>query len=156
MTKQRLKILSKYEINELYNIPHFNSNEKEKYFSLDKKEYEAMSKCGSLASKLHFTLQLGYFKAASQFFNCAFDTVTKDVDFVLKKYFENAKLHVNTISKQTRHTNQASIAKILNYQTDKSIIQENAIAFLKNYFSLPDNNRKILLKMHPLIAYPVI
>jgi hypothetical protein len=64
MTKQRLKILSKSEINELYDIPHFNSNEREKYFSLDKKEYAAMSKCGSLASKLHFTLQLGYFKAA--------------------------------------------------------------------------------------------
>src|SRR3989338_10845409 len=99
MTKQRLKILSKSEINELYDIPHFNSNEKEKYFSLDKKEYAAMSECGSLASKVHFILQLGYFKATSQFFNCAFDEVSSDVNFILRKHCDNTKLHANTISK---------------------------------------------------------
>lgn len=87
MTKQRLKILSKSEINELYDIPHFNANEREKYFSLDKKEYTAMSKCGSLASKVHFALQLGYFKAASQFFNCAFDMVTNNAK-ILNSLFE--------------------------------------------------------------------
>lgn len=58
MKKQRIKILSKSEINELYDIPTFNSNEQEAYFALSKKEYKIMSERGSLASKVHFILQL--------------------------------------------------------------------------------------------------
>lgn len=98
-----------------------------------------MSECGSVASKVHFILQLGYFKAASQFFNCAFDAVANDVDYILRQYFDAAKLRVNKISKQTRHTNQASIAKILNYQTDKSIIQEKLQKVLETKTRLSSN-----------------
>jgi len=89
MNKQRIKILSKSEINELYGVPRFNSNEYETYFALDKKEYKLMSERGSIASKVHFILQLGFFKATSQFFNCTFDEVKRDVCFILQKYFQN-------------------------------------------------------------------
>ena len=74
----------------------------------------------SALSKVHFILQLGFFKATLQFFNCTFDEVKNDVCFILHKYFDNTRLQVNTISKQTRHTNQKLISEINKFQTDKS------------------------------------
>jgi TnpA family transposase len=139
MIDKRLKILSKTEINELYNIPNFNPDEQETYFSLNKKEYKIMSGRGSLASKIHFILQLGFFKATSQFFSYTFDEVKSDVDFILQKYFENTRLQVNTISKQTRHTNQMLISEILKFQTDKSVIQARLRKMLETKVRLSSN-----------------
>jgi hypothetical protein len=84
--------LSKAEISELYDIPQFNSNEKQSYFSLNKQEYSVMASRGLLASKVHFILQLGYFKATSQFFNSSFAELESDTAFILQEYFDNAKL----------------------------------------------------------------
>lgn len=124
MNKERLKILSKSEITELYSVPQFNANERRAHFSLSKKEYKAMESRGSLASKVHFILQLGYFKATSQFFDCKFDETKHDVDFILQEHWNNARLYTNTIAKQTRQTNQMLISKILGYQSDKSIVRK--------------------------------
>src|SRR5437870_4223397 len=112
MNCKRLKILSKSEINELYDIPHFTTSEQQTYFSLSKKEYKTMISRGSLASKVHFILQLGYFKAALQFFNCTFSESQNDVDYILQEHFENAKLRKENISKQARQSNQILIAKL--------------------------------------------
>src|SRR3990167_4497012 len=124
MTKQRIKILSKSEINELYDLPCFNANEQATYFALDKKEYKAMSERGSVPSKAHFILQLGFFKATSQFFNFKFDDVKPHIDYILQEYFKNSTLQVDGVSKQTHYTNQSIIAEILGFQTDKTAIQE--------------------------------
>jgi hypothetical protein len=48
--KKRIKILTNNEINELYQIPSFNSAEREEYFSLDKdlrRKVNAISKIES-------------------------------------------------------------------------------------------------------------
>ncbi len=150
MTKQRIKILSKSEINELYGVPHFNPNEQEKYFSLDKKEYKTMLDRGTLASKVHFILQLGFFKATSQFFNCAFDVVKSDVDYILQQYFESAKLKVDEIAKQTRHTNQTLIARMLRFKTDKSAINKQLKKLLKIKTRLSNNP---VYLFHEVICY---
>ena len=139
MNDKRLKILSKSEINELYSIPKFSENERASYFSLSKKEYAMMSECGSLASKVHFILQLGYFKAASQFFRFTFSETKYDVQYILQKYFENEKLKVDSVSKDTRQTNQNLIATILNFETAKSIIFEKLKKFLYAKVRLSSN-----------------
>ncbi|MCX7121649.1 MAG: DUF4158 domain-containing protein [Gammaproteobacteria bacterium] len=123
MNEKRLKILSKAEINELYGIPHFTTDEQKAYFSLGKKEYAEMSECGSLASKVHFILQLGYFKTTSQFFDFKFREVKNDVGYILQHYFDNAKLNVKAVAKNTRLTNQRVIVKLLRYKTNKSDIK---------------------------------
>ena len=139
MKSKRLKILSQSEINELYSVPHFTANEQKNYFALDKNEYKLMSDRGSLSSKVHFVLQLGYFKATSQFFNCSFDDVKNDVDYILQEHFENIKLKNDTVSKQTHYTNQTLIAKVLKFQTDKSIIQEKLQKMLRTKVKLSSN-----------------
>ena len=100
MNKNRLKILSKSEINELYGIPQFTAAEQKSYFALSAKEYEAMDSCGSPATKTHFVLQLGYFKATSRFFDCTFDEAKRDVNFILEHHLDHVKLHVKTISQR--------------------------------------------------------
>ena len=60
------------EINELFTIPTFSLNEKESYFSLNSDTKHIMDARLTLSSKVHFVLQIGYFKATSQFFTCSF------------------------------------------------------------------------------------
>lgn len=140
MNDNRLKILSKSEINELYGVPRFNRNEQETYYALDKKEYKIMSGRGSLASKVHFILQLGFFKATSQFFNCTFDAVKSDVNFILDKYFENATLQkVENISKMTRQSNQFLISEILGYGIKISVIKAELQKMLETKSKLSSN-----------------
>lgn len=139
MTDKRLKILSKSETNELYNIPQFTIHEQQAYFSLSKKEYKAMSKCKNTALKVHFILQLGYFKATSQFFNCAFYETKRDVEFILQEYFNNTTIYVKKISDKKRQENQREIAKLLGYQTDKSIIKQKLEKMLETKTKLCNN-----------------
>lgn len=123
MQAKRLKILSKSEINELYDIPQFTQNEKEKYFSVSKEEHKVMLERGSLASRVYFILQLGYFKATAQFFNCSFDEVKNDVNFILNRYFDKRKLSAASVTQKTRQTNKGLIATLLGYQIDKAIVK---------------------------------
>lgn len=139
MKKERLKILSPSEVKELYGLPQFTDSEKTAYFSLNQKEYKLADSRGSLPSKVQFILQLGYFKATSQFFNVSFDDVQSDVDFILREHCKNKKLYVNTIAKQTRQSNQNFIAKLLGYQVDKSIVSEKLTKFLAKKSQLSSN-----------------
>jgi hypothetical protein len=88
MSTRRVKILSKSEINELYGLPELSSQEKQSYFSLTQEELTIIDARGSLESKVHFILQLGYFKAATQFFNCTFHEVKHDTKYILKTHFK--------------------------------------------------------------------
>ncbi|MBS0358050.1 MAG: DUF4158 domain-containing protein, partial [Proteobacteria bacterium] len=131
MRNRRLKILSKSEINELYDLPQFTPDEKNKYFTLTKEENKVMQERRTLTSRIHFILQIGYFKATSQFFNCTFDETKKDVSFILQKYFDKEKLSSKTVSQKTCHINQKSIAKLLGYEIDKQIVKQKIRGMLK-------------------------
>ncbi|MBS0358613.1 MAG: DUF4158 domain-containing protein [Proteobacteria bacterium] len=139
MNNKRLKILSNSEINELYELPQFSHSEQESYFSLSKKEYKTMTSRGSLASKVHFILQLGYFKAASQFFNCRFSEVKKDIDYILQEHFNDAKLNIKNISKETRQSNQKLIAELLGYKINKTKIKRKLSEFLRVKIQFQNN-----------------
>lgn len=150
MSDKRLKILSQAEINELYGLPHFNGNEQDFYFDLNKQEYKIMSERGSLASKVHFILQLGYFKATSQFFNVSFQKVRSDIHFILKKYFNKEKLSVNEVSPKTCQTNQDFIADLLGYQIDKTIIKAQLQNMLETKIKLSSSP---IYLFHEILAY---
>jgi len=63
----RLYLLPDAEIAELYARPVFNKNERLLYFTMNKLELDALSQFGTLKTKVHFMLQLAYFKAKNQF-----------------------------------------------------------------------------------------
>ena len=87
MSKRKIKLLSENEIRDLYALPKFNILERQQYFDLNKDEIILLKQFRTTKSKLYFILQLGYFKATQQFFKFNLSRVTKDVKYVLKKYF---------------------------------------------------------------------
>ena len=134
-TTKRLSILSRSEITELYEIPNFSIAQKENYFTLDDVEKQEMESRRSLESRLHFILQLGYFKHSSLFFKFKFNKVSEDVNLIIKNYFPNAKTSNNMVSQRTQLDNQSKILKLLKFklfdQDAKKRMEAQAINSIK-------------------------
>lgn len=113
---KRLAIFSKDEIENIYGLPSFNEAERNFFFTLDESETKEMESKNSIESRVHFILQLGYFKCKSLFFDVSFSEVREDVHYILKQYFPNAKTPRIMISRNTRIAQQSRILKLLNYK----------------------------------------
>ena len=90
MTKQKrkyLQILSDQEVDELFLLPEFIDTERIYYFTLDPKEEAVMQELIYTHSKVHFILQLGYFKAKFRLFNFSITDVKEDLLYVMHRYF---------------------------------------------------------------------
>ena len=115
----RLHILTSEEIQNIFHLPTFNDEERLLHFSLTEAEFEILHQTRSLASKLNFILQLGYFKARRLFFSFELREVSADIEFIRQKYFPDEiaeidklpKIAVNTLLKHRR-----TIAGLHNYQ----------------------------------------
>ena len=77
---ERIQLLSSTEVEELYARPEFNTHEQSLYFSLSPTERAALEQFRNTQTRIHFILQLGYFKAKQQFFNYSLDEVSADVE----------------------------------------------------------------------------
>jgi TnpA family transposase len=134
-TTKRLSILSRSEIAELYEIPKFSIEQKEIYFTLDDIEKKEMESRRSLESRLHFILQLGYFKHSSLFFKFKFHQVSEDVNYIIKNYFPNTKISNDMVSQRTQLDNQSKILKLLKFKLfdkeEKEHIEEQASNTIK-------------------------
>lgn len=115
-TGRRITILSKAEISVLYSFPDFDDAMRTFFFALEKAELEEVNSRKSIESRVHFILQLGYFKCKSMFFNVSFSQVRPDVQHILKRYFPKEKILRTSVSKNTRLGQQACILKLLNYR----------------------------------------
>lgn len=113
---KRLTILSKLEIEELYGLPQFNDAERQLFFDLNDSEKQAAESRNSIESRVHFILQLGYFKCKTTFFSFRFAQVRDDVKYIVGRYFPNAKLPRTMVSSRTRVDQYSSILKLLNTQ----------------------------------------
>ena len=115
-TKTRINLLSDAEIEDLYNIPVFNDQDREVFFSLSKDDNILISKYRTTKVKIYFILQLGYFRATNNFYTFDLKDVADDVLYLDKKYFSNSGNKL--ISKPYRVTikaQQTIILKIYNY-----------------------------------------
>lgn len=106
---KRLAILSKDEIEDVYGLPSLDDAERNFFFTLDESETKEMESKNSIESRVHFILQLGYFKCKSLFFDVSFSEVREDVQYILKRYFSNAKTPKKMIAKKTRLTQRSQI-----------------------------------------------
>ena len=113
---RRLAILSPDEIEALYNRPEFNDEERATYFQLTPPEKTVLAELGTIPSKIHFILQLGYFKARHRFFVFDIDEVLVDAHYVQKIYFPSAPSPAIPISKVTRLKQQQIIAQLTGYR----------------------------------------
>ena len=135
---KRLKILSKEELHNIFDLPDFTSDERREYFYLNAQEKDFLVNLRSISSKLYFILQTGYFKSRHLFFKFEFTEVAEDVEYVLQKYFPEQKPHpenFKAVAKSTKLIHQKAILKIHNYRlcgkSERQIIADKAGSFAK-------------------------
>lgn len=87
---KRIQLLSTTEVEELYARPDFNTYEQSLYFALNRAERAALEEFRNTQTRIHFILQLGYFKAKQQFFNFSLDEVRSDVEYIVATYYSDA------------------------------------------------------------------
>ena len=115
--KDRITILEDAEIEELYGRPRFTYDERVHYFALTPEERAVADGHYSLASRVLFILQAGYFKAKTLFFSFEIDEVADDVKHVLQQHYpqyHDAALK-SAIVKQTRHAQQRKLLELYDY-----------------------------------------
>ena len=134
-TNKRLTVLSKNEINQLYSLPEFNDEQRAFYFYLNDSEKEEMESLRSTESRLYFILQLGYFKYRNMFFDIKFNTVNKDIGYILREYFPGNKFPKKIISQKTQLENKSCILNILGFRLfdpkAKEMLEEQALQSIK-------------------------
>ncbi|MBA3867516.1 MAG: Tn3 family transposase [Anaerolineae bacterium] len=113
---RRLAILSPDEIEALYERPEFNAEERAIYFQLTSPEKIVLSQLGTPSSKIHFILQLGYFKARHRFFIFDIDEVLADGHYIQKIYFPSNTSPSTSITKVTRLKQQQIIIRLTGYR----------------------------------------
>lgn len=115
----RLHILTRDEIQDIFNLPNFTDEERLLYFALTETELIILNQSRSLASKLNFILQLGYFKSRRLFFAFEISDVSDDAEFIHRKYFTDESPEIPTspkIAVNTSLKHRRTIAELHNYQ----------------------------------------
>lgn len=82
---KRLTILSPDEVEAIYDIPRFTDEERDNFFTLTPPEEAVLTDLGTVASKVIFILQLGYFKARHRLFTVKMADVKSDITFLQRQ-----------------------------------------------------------------------
>jgi TnpA family transposase len=101
--KKRISILTKSEVNELYQVPSFNSVERAEYFALDINFRKEINKIINKASRVYLILIIGYFRYKPVLPEFTSKEVKNDIKYIIQTYYknENPNLNIN-IPKSTR------------------------------------------------------
>lgn len=83
----------------MFYLPIFSDEERLLHFSLTEAEFKVLHQTRSLASKLNFILQFGYFKVRRLFFNFELQEVSTDIEFIRQKYFPDEITEINNLPK---------------------------------------------------------
>jgi TnpA family transposase len=124
---KRIKILTNNEIQDLYGLPKFTPEERMSYFFINSLEKEVLNKFRSKTSKIHFILQLGYFKAKKMFFAFDQQRVEEDIKYIYQQQYPEAKIFEakkNMVSKPTKLAQQTRILELFDYRNCSKEIKE--------------------------------
>ncbi|HAK5802690.1 TPA: Tn3 family transposase [Salmonella enterica] len=102
--KKRISILTKSEINELYQVPSFNPVERAEFFSLDIGLKREIDKIINIESRVYLILIIGYFRYKPVLPEFTPKNVKMDVKYIIQTYYktENTNLNLN-IPKSTKY-----------------------------------------------------
>ena len=90
----RLTILTQDEINDLYEIPSLDDDERSFLFALDTDDIAVLDSFeNNTACKVDYILQLGYYRAVNYFFLFSFQKVKADALFIMQLYFPEEPFH---------------------------------------------------------------
>ncbi len=144
MAQDRLKILTKAEINSLYGAPRFSDNERRDYFSLNDAELSVMQSLGSTTSKAYFIAQLAYFKATTLFFPTIFLKNSEDLSFIMKNFFKKTPRPKTIPAPNTRTKIHVHILELTGFTASKPEI----------YRSIQDLlSTKVTINVNPIYLF---
>jgi hypothetical protein len=138
MKNKDVSLLSRFEYEQWYARPKFNDAQRDYYFVLDAEaEYLLKNKKGENV-KLHFILQLGYFKHKQRLFRFRFDEVKQDVEHIRKRYFPDANIKMLFPARDTVRKNNEDILALTKFSKNKSIeLAIEKVAVLTSQLSCP-------------------
>ncbi len=116
LQSNRLQILSSEEYDSLWGLPRFTQADRDIFFSLTARERDAMDKLRTTRTKLHFLLQLGYFHARQCIFRFDIAEVRDDVNYLRRRYLENAPVPNIEVSDHTRKHHIEIILQLFGYR----------------------------------------
>ena len=116
---KRIQLLSSTEVEELYARPEFNTYEQNLYFSLSPAERAALEQFRNTQTRIHFILQLGYFKAKQQFFSFSLNEVSHDVQHIVATYYSDADaaLFKGVLSRKYARNQRQTILSLFDYRS---------------------------------------
>ncbi|EEQ9177659.1 DUF4158 domain-containing protein, partial [Escherichia coli] len=104
MYKKRISILTKSEINELYQVPSFNPVERDEFFSLDISLKREIDKIINIESRVYLILITGYFRYKPVIPEFTLKDVKRDVKYIIQTYYKNESTNLNlNIPKSTKY-----------------------------------------------------
>ena len=114
---RRLTILNADEIEAIFGLPQFTEDERQMHFALTPSESEVVSAARTITAAVHLTLQIGYFKAKSQFYVFDLDAVSADLLHILGRHFPGRGMHeVGALSKPTRLAQQRIVLQLFDFR----------------------------------------
>ena len=125
---KRLQILGDDEIETLYGLPHFTSEEQAEYFALSPQDTAAIEQLHGLKSQIYVILQLGYFRARHRFFIFPVSAVSTDVEYIQAQYFPTFEFTEYAPTKPTRLKHQRIILELCNYQNCDATARQTLLA----------------------------
>ncbi len=145
MTNEKLKrkylqILSELEIEELFALPKFTDTERIYYFTLNPAEEAVVNRLIYVHSKVHFILQLGYFKAKFRLFNFSIKEVIVDAAYIISRYFAGEPTFNQLPSRNMITANNKRILGLMDYKNSPKIAVEiltDRLKFLVRNLSKP-------------------
>lgn len=129
--KNRITLLSPPEIDELYNLPNFNTQDMEFFFSMSDSDHLLIAKYRTIKLKIYFILQLGYFRATHKFYNFKLEDVPTEVAYLANKYFDkNIRNIVDAPYRVIIKSQQEAILKLHHYTDWSSLLIPKIIGHL--------------------------
>ena len=102
----RLSLLSIDEINAIYSISALVEEERLWLFELDNDDVEYLNSLKTVAEKINYILQLGYYRAVNCFFKFSFQKVRDGVNFILERYFPHSAFPKRQIERHRYYDNR--------------------------------------------------
>jgi hypothetical protein len=122
--KKRIDLLSQAEIDDLYEQPALNDEERLLYFTLNEMELSAAQKYLHVRTRLYFILQLGYFKAKQQFFSFNIGNVIDDAVYVNKVYCNEKSTLSGKVTQEYAKSQRDAILKLYDYRIFSDDLEE--------------------------------
>jgi len=113
---ERLQILIKSEIDDLYSPPSFTLEERRFYFSLDDKEAKTAKSIRNRSHRCFFVALLGYFKSRPVVLNPSFGDVEEDLRFIIKETLPGPGLRRFSLDQKQKDRLYQKVFDLLKYK----------------------------------------